>query len=60
MENRDRIRDQGSPDQMPGKSTPGQQDDDRTDPRRTREEEDRNNEGQSPRRNPEPTPPKTA
>jgi hypothetical protein len=61
MENRDRTRDQGSPDQMPGKSTPGQQqDDDRTDPRRTREEEERDNDRQSPRRNPEPNQPKTA
>ena len=55
------MRDHGSPDQMPGKSTPGQQqDDDRRDPRRTWEEEERDNDRQSPRRNPEPNQPKTA
>lgn len=46
MENRDRMRDQGSPDLPPGKTTPGQSDDGRPDPRR----------------NPQPdqSPPKTA
>ena len=62
MENRDRMRDQGSPDLPPGKTTPGQGDEGRPDPRRTREEEDRDNPGQTPRRNPQPdqSPPKTA
>lgn len=62
MENRDRMRDQGSPDQPPGRSTPGHEGDDRSDPRRTRENEERDNERQQPNRNPSQPqqPPKTA
>ncbi len=37
-ENRDRVRDQGSPDRPLNNPTPGHEGDDRTDPRRTRED----------------------
>ena len=47
------------PDRPPNNPTPGQEGDDRTDPRRTREDDDRDNEGQAPRRDPNQTP-KTA
>lgn len=62
MENRDRMRDQGSPDRPPNNPTPGHEGNDRTGPRRTREEEsERDNERQSPRRDPRPDQtPKTA
>jgi hypothetical protein len=62
MENRDRTRDQVSPDRPPNQPTPGHENDDGTDPRWTREgEDDRDNERQSPRRDQRPDPtPKTA
>lgn len=61
MENRDRTRDQGSPDRTPNTPTPGHEGGDRTDPRRTREEDDRDNERNAPRRDPNPNQaPKTA
>ena len=51
MENRDRTHDQVSPDRPPNQPTPGRENDDRTDPRWTREgEDDRDNERQNPRR----------
>ena len=59
MENRDRTRDQGLPDRPPNNPTPGHEGDERSNPRRTREEEDRDNERQPPRRDPNQTP-KTA
>ena len=60
MENRDRTRDQGLPDRPQNNPTPGHEGDDRSDPRRTREDEDRDNERQPPRRDPRPETPKTA
>ena len=59
MENRDRTRDQGLPDRPPNNPTPGHEGDERSNPRRTREEEDRDNQRQPPRRDPNQTP-KTA
>ena len=62
MENRDRTRDEVSPDRPPNKPTPGHGNDDRADPRWTREDEnDRDNERQNPRRDRRPDQtPKTA
>jgi hypothetical protein len=60
MENRDRTRDQGLPDRPPNNPTPGNEGDERSDPRRTREEDDRDNDRQAPRRDPSQTTPKTA
>lgn len=53
-QNRDGMRDQGSPDRPLNDPTPGHEGGDRTDPRRTREDDDRDNERQSPRRDPNP------
>ena len=60
MENRDRTRDQATPDRPPNTPTPGHEGDERSDPRRTREEDDRVNERQIPGRDPRREPPKTA
>jgi len=62
MENRDRTRDQGSPDPSPGRTTPGHDDNERPDPRRTREDEGREGDRPVPGRNPQPErpAPKTA
>jgi hypothetical protein len=54
MNNRDRVRDQGSPDLPPDTPAPGHEDGDGTDSRRIREENDRDNERQPPRRDPAP------
>jgi len=61
MENRDRVRDQGSPDRPPNKPTPGHEGSERIDPRRSRDEDDRDNERQPSRHDPRPEEtPKTA
>ena len=61
MENRDRVREQGVPDQPPERPTPGHEDEDPAGQRRIREDDDHDLERQSPRRDPQPErPPKIA
>jgi hypothetical protein len=56
MENRDRVRDQGQPDQLPSQPMPGEEGGEHPDKRRVREEDDRTNDRPSPRREPERNP----